>query len=321
MQTLFARANKRREELAKEQKPAKDRCPYTHRPRCGMFVGDITEGHQPHTATSPPVPLPCTRVALEAKCDEEFGTFTQKMCFVFGGKDVPAKGIASIIIPVSEFGKLEQFDCKVNGIKIQGDVLRRDADSDDSYYWNARRPLSEKEKQEQVEKQKRQKILGEEPLHDVFYFVGRHLCEQLNETEDKFSSGKLFEVELTVKVGIFKDAKGRYTLIYPMTAAPKLSFQDFSVAFTMSRSVRQILPLNKGPIVHTAIRGRRAKAVVEIQGDRVFKPTDHLFGFAVELGEPIVPQCADPVAIFVLVTFIGAMIFLTLTQNIMDDDF
>ena len=124
---------------------------------------------------------------------------------------------------------------------------------------------------------------------------------------------------MTVKVGVFKDSRNRYNLVYPLTAAPKLNFQEFTVSFTMPRSVRQISCLNKGPIIHTAIRGRRAKGVVETQGERCFRATDHLFGFAVELGEPIVPQCADPVAIFVLVTFIGAMLFFSLTQNILDE--
>ena len=83
MQKLFARATKKVEE-AKKDRPLKDLCPYTHRPRCGMFVGDIPEGDQ----TKNQIPLPCTRVSVTAKSDEDYATFTQKMCFVFGLWDI-----------------------------------------------------------------------------------------------------------------------------------------------------------------------------------------------------------------------------------------
>ena len=46
---------------------------------------------------------------------------------------------------------------------------------------------------------------------------------------------------------------------------------------------------------------------------------EYLLIVQIELGAPIRPECADPVALLILASAIGAMIFFSLTHNLEED--
>eukprot|EP01065_Artemidia_motanka_P011975 TRINITY_DN1652_c2_g1_i1.p1 TRINITY_DN1652_c2_g1~~TRINITY_DN1652_c2_g1_i1.p1 ORF type:complete len:324 (+),score=83.27 TRINITY_DN1652_c2_g1_i1:123-1094(+) len=82
----------------------------------------------------------------------------------------------------------------------------------------------------------------------------------------------------------------------------------------MPENIRRIRPKLAHQRVWADLNGRRA-AVRMVEGYKL-PLEDEYFILQVELGDPIEPRCADPVAIFIFATFIGLMVWFSLTKDL-----
>jgi len=127
-------------------------------------------------------------------------------------------------------------------------------------------------------------------------------------------------IEVRIKVPMARDRDGCWNAILPLTALPRLPPQ-LRLYCHMGRPVRRIAVMNLGYSLHTVLRGPRAMAIVENTPRAPLRRNDYVFVWAIELGDPIAPQCADPLTLFILVTFVAMLVFTGLTNGLVDQTF
>ena len=87
----------------------------------------------------------------------------------------------------------------------------------------------------------------------------------------------------------------------------------------MKETIRAVSSPNRSHRIHPIIRGKRAEIFVDVDPSHGAQTNDYLFIVQVELGAPIRPECADPVALLILVSAVAAMVFFSLTHNLEEE--
>ena len=174
----------------------------------------------------------------------------------------------------------------------------------------------------------------------VFYYHCRRLSESIAGPEG-FPLGKSIKVIIEYATTIIeKEPKKRYHVAFPLVVLPKSpNLFQFSLE-EMPDTIQRIIPLNRShdDCLSPYIEGPKAEVVVgcggdalaNAEGDRsssklnmdpgkgVVRLTDYVFVLVVELGPPIIPRCADPVALLVIISGMAAMLFFLLTKDLED---
>eukprot|EP01060_Flectonema_neradi_P028166 TRINITY_DN3789_c0_g1_i1.p1 TRINITY_DN3789_c0_g1~~TRINITY_DN3789_c0_g1_i1.p1 ORF type:complete len:306 (+),score=39.98 TRINITY_DN3789_c0_g1_i1:53-970(+) len=88
----------------------------------------------------------------------------------------------------------------------------------------------------------------------------------------------------------------------------------WNIRFEMPDFIRRIRPRLTSQKLWADITGKRAS--VHLQDDYRLPLEDEAVVLLIELGEPIEPRCADPVALFIFATFIGLMLWFSLTKDL-----
>ena len=88
----------------------------------------------------------------------------------------------------------------------------------------------------------------------------------------------------------------------------------WDIHFEMPDFIRRIRPRLATQKLWADITGKRAS--IHLQDDYKIPLQDESMILQVELGEPIEPRCADPVALFIFATFIGLMLWFSLTKDL-----
>ena len=158
----------------------------------------------------------------------------------------------------------------------------------------------------------------------VYYFVARRASEQLLQPTgassgngDRYIGKKL---RLVVEVTVANTEKEKNKLIqvgFPLSVTPR-SPDVFRVLCTMDTSIRRIFSTNRSHAIHPYVQGKKAEVVLSISKENPIRLGDYVFVIVVELGVPVVPECADPVALLVLVTSVGMLVFFALTKDLVD---
>ena len=92
---------------------------------------------------------------------------------------------------------------------------------------------------------------------------------------------------------------------------------SFRWKFNMSRLIRQIGVLNRGYPLQPFLNNKRCEFAIDVSRKPV-RVEDYLFVVDVELGEPIIPECVDPVSALVIVSVVFMTIFFLLTKDLDD---
>jgi hypothetical protein len=138
-----------------------------------------------------------------------------------------------------------------------------------------------------------------------------------------FKHGAPIRIEVRVRCDAARDRDGRINAILPMTSLISTRLpREIHVYCHMPRHIRRVVTTNKGTLLHTVLRGKRASTVIENAPPRApLRVEDYCLVIAVELGEPVAPQCADPMSLLILVSFVLSMIFVMTTSGLMDETF
>ena len=132
------------------------------------------------------------------------------------------------------------------------------------------------------------------------------------------------------------DKNKRINSAFPMTALP-VQPGSFRMTFELPENIRRIVTPNRSIDFLPFIRGKFAEAALDVCGTswllsasenaqkktsqhpgQPLPLTDYLFITETELGPPVEAQCADPLALFILATAIGMMVFFSLTRGLED---
>eukprot|EP00756_Hemistasia_phaeocysticola_P007108 Hpha_TRINITY_DN14124_c0_g3::TRINITY_DN14124_c0_g3_i1::g.10964::m.10964 len=88
----------------------------------------------------------------------------------------------------------------------------------------------------------------------------------------------------------------------------------WDITVDMPENIRRIRPKLQHQRIWSDMNGR--KATVHLQEGYKLPLEDEYLILQVELGDPIEPRCADPVALFIFATFIGLMVWFSLTKDL-----
>ena len=323
------------------EKARVDRCPYATRPRVGLY------------GTHSDAALACTRVEVSASMEPTTAKTTIALTYV------PDYGKADLWFPLSEFGKVKEFRCSVNGIDVEGQMHRRGVDDSNLFPaghvdYDAKRAAMRRAKSEahaaselgaagigadDADGNEARRAMptatnslggAAAPAMDggngstatpLYYFIARDVHTQLTTPKSGdglLKVGNVNAVVFEVVAGNVKDKDDKPTYIFPYTSVPKPP-SAFAFKVRAKQTLRAITTPNRGTPIYPFIRGKTADVVVEAGGKTPMRTEDYLFIIHVELGAPIVPQCADPVSLLILVSAIGAFVFFSLTHTLEED--
>jgi hypothetical protein len=157
---------------------------------------------------------------------------------------------------------------------------------------------------------------GREPA--LFYAVSWRADEKSGFfPEEGAPVGERVELSVTVTTtAICREPNTIYTVAFPLTVLP-LPPTSFRWKFNMSRLIRQIGVLNRGYPLQPFLNNKRCEFAIDVSRKPV-RVEDYLFVVDVELGEPIIPECVDPVSALVIVSVVFMTIFFLLTKDLDD---
>lgn len=325
---MFQLLRKRRQGATKD-KPPVNRSPHAVSPKSGLF--DVTSGDR----------IPCTRceVLLDVGAQKTSTTISLKFAMTQSDKQF------DVFFPLSECGRVEHFRCAILGRPIlTGELFRQANDgrlipsSDAAEYAKVEPPLpaAASSGSSGAPVQKR-------PAPTIYYYIARNVSpfatpentdnnsktaatlpdpSQSGTPAPSFRKGpsraSVVTVSFVVEVNNPVDSAGVISVPYVFTSAPRLP-DAFSARFQMPENIRRIFSVNRSHGVFPVLQGKRADLRIDIDPDHPMKLEDYVYILKVELGEAITPQCADPVAVLILVTAIGMMVFFMLTRDLDDD--
>jgi hypothetical protein len=261
-----------------------DRCPHDVRPLAGAFTPDL-------------LPLRCTRCAVDVTIHHDQATTRVTSSYMLN-----EKVLCSFYFPVSEFGKVSSTQLWIDDSAIDTATFRRGS-SNTEWFDSGNEAFSK----------------PEAPAADGKRVPPIYAAIARNFAVGRSGRKTVVRVVLEVESSLVQDSDGVWCYALPYTCCPRPP-SELSYRVQMRETIRSISSPNRSHRLHPIIRGRRADATVDIDPSKGATTEDYLFITQIELGEPIRPECADPVALLILTTAVAAMIFFALTQSL-DDDF
>ena len=304
-------------------KKKKNRSPHLVPPKIGPYPthGDSGEA------------FPCMKCGITIEIQHDEATFKLEQVFT------ALYSRFDIFFPISECGNSHAFTCHVNNHRLYGDLVREK----DGRLLPASDPVFEAEEKRLEEERRALKKAQEtgrkpgirgaaeklgddydpdsirekdEPPPPVYYFLVRDAGKYLTQHPDGVKRGTRLEMVFEVKVKGF--LKGNICSVpFPLSCCPK-SPDTFAYKIEMKDNIRRVSSPNRSHPIFPYVTGKKAEVTLDITPDRKIRLEDYIFVLQVELGEPITPQCADPVALLVLASAIGGMLFMTLTRDLED---
>jgi len=146
----------------------------------------------------------------------------------------------------------------------------------------------------------------------VYFFIAKDVFAEPLEV------GEAVLVTVIYRCKNVKNAKGHICFALPLScfAIPPTAIQ---LTVRMEENIRKVICPNRPRSTYVVIDEKNATVMfpgIEEGGGAPIVLSQYLLVVQVELGEPIVPQCADSMTIFILVTAIGMAVFFTLTKDL-----
>lgn len=159
-------------------------------------------------------------------------------------------------------------------------------------------------------------LTGSEKEPTVYTFHVARVSEQVEGAAGFVVGAKVRVVLEVVTTNIVRD-DGVFSVPFPLTVISRAP-DFFNYEIEMRSNIRRIFSPNRSHPIFPYIKERKAEVALDITKDNPVRLGDYMFVLMIELGDPIVPECADPVAILVLVTAIGMILFYVLTKDLED---
>eukprot|EP01059_Diplonema_ambulator_P035492 TRINITY_DN8363_c0_g1_i2.p1 TRINITY_DN8363_c0_g1~~TRINITY_DN8363_c0_g1_i2.p1 ORF type:complete len:316 (+),score=121.45 TRINITY_DN8363_c0_g1_i2:142-948(+) len=109
------------------------------------------------------------------------------------------------------------------------------------------------------------------------------------------------------------EEKDLVTFVMPLTIFNNPP-DRWDIQIEMPEFIRRVTPKLNTQKIWPEITGRRA--TIRFSDHYTLPLEDEYLILQTELGEPIEPRCADPVALFIFATFIGLMVWFSLTKDL-----
>ena len=296
MRSLFGK----RKNANASSKPRPNRSPHAVNPKCGLYV-----------TSRPDVALPCHQCAVEVALTGKQCVYSITMSYSVTDPDV------DLYFPVSECGNVSSISCRLNGRELHGVVLR--SYRGELYSSTCPQFSMEEDGEPLIDKTDTEpttarKAMPNKKLPKVYQYFAKAVKLQLAGGLPRDSKANLF-IEVRTEA-IPSTHKERVTTVpFPLTVVSKAP-DEFRYKIEMPETIRRCFSPNRSSGLYPFINGTKAEIVVDVSPTSPIHMEDYLFLLQVELGEPIVPQCADPVAILVLVTAVGLVVFFALTRDL-----
>jgi hypothetical protein len=258
--------------------------------------------------------------------------------------------------PVSECGKLIAISTLFNKKELQGEMVRQsrkdgsfissssrekflacdsDAESDDVAHQSSSSGASAaaaaaaalpNKKSDSAAKGKKKSSTPQ-----IFYYRVPFVFEQLAQLQDeanlaaskKRSSGihELNKLDIYIEVRIKtieRIPSHRYRVLFPLLCLPIVP-SSLRCEMEMPALVRRVWTASHRHRVHAFLNNCKADFSLVFSPESPLHLEEYLFDIEIELGEPIIPECIDPVSLFVLASALVMMLFYMLTKDVHDD--
>lgn len=258
--------------------------------------------------------------------------------------------------PVSECGKLISISTLFNKKELQGEMVRQSrkdgsfipsssrekflaCDSDDqkdpvresssgagAAADAAAAALPKKKKIDAVKKEKR--VTNPQ----IFYYRVPFVFEQLLQLQKEAnaaaparkssnSTGELSKLDIYIEVRIKTIERVpslRYRVLFPLLCLP-IEPRSLRCEMEMPALVRRVWTASQRHRVHAFLNNCKADFSIVFSPESPLHLEEYLFDIEIELGDPIIPECIDPVSLFVLASALVMMLFYMLTKDVHDD--
>eukprot|EP01062_Namystynia_karyoxenos_P042457 TRINITY_DN3103_c3_g2_i1.p1 TRINITY_DN3103_c3_g2~~TRINITY_DN3103_c3_g2_i1.p1 ORF type:complete len:329 (+),score=120.88 TRINITY_DN3103_c3_g2_i1:90-1076(+) len=161
-------------------------------------------------------------------------------------------------------------------------------------------------------RQEAEKKRKDEEAKKIFYFFGT--SPELKDLQ----VGKDCQVKVKYVVSTYTERQKYddavlYNFYMPLTVF-NITPNRWDITVEMPEHIRRIRPKQTHQRVWADLNGKRA--TVRFHEGYKIPLEDEMFVLQVELGDPIEPRCADPMALFIFATFIGLMVWFSLTKDL-----
>jgi hypothetical protein len=281
-----------------------NRSPHVKNPKVGIYPthGDSEES------------FPCL------KCTVAIEVFPQKVNYLIESHFTALYPVFDVFFPVSECGNVSEFASYVNGVHLKGDLYR---EKDGRYLLSTDPGFDDEDgkgDEEEVVPPKKvaPKLTKGKPERKppvIYYYYVKGASRQIS-PDKEIKRGTRLEMKVAVKtVGFLREKV--LNVPFPLVTCPR-SPDEFSYKIDMVENIRRISSPNKSHAILPYVNGKSATVNLDVGPQARIRMDDYMFVLQVELGEPITPQCADPISLLVLITAIAGMVFLTLTRDLED---
>ena len=294
--------------LKNKSKVPEKHSPYKTAPWIGLY-SDVKEGSSALSCCSSDVDITASEEVSKYKIRRVFLVEDQSRHFNF-------------YFPISDCGQVDKLRVVVNEKPLVGEMMRRSrrkssrliSSNDRADFLNTDSDENEEEIQRRSSAAKLGKpVAKREPT--VFYFcLPKCSVAIFGETGAAPGSKIIVDVEVTTNT-VERRANEIYNVIFPFTCVPRPP-TSFRCQFFMKKTIRRVVSPNKSHDINPYLNDEKAEVILDIADGAQMNVSDFLFILQVELGEPIQPECIDPMTLFALVTAVGAFVFYMLTKEL-----
>ncbi len=301
----------RQKYLKNKNKVPEQHSPYKTAPWSGLYTEETN------------VPLVCQACDVDVTANAEVTKYNIRMTFLVDDHT----GRFSFYFPVSDCGHVEKLRVQINGTVMTGEIKRRSRRNSSRLVSSANREefLQTDSDEDDASRLLQIKLANSgkkmpkrEPT--VFYFCLQDCPARLFSSENGGQgsaapgSKVLVEVDVTTNT-VERQPQKVYNMIFPLTCVPRTP-TSFRCRFYMAKTIRRIVSPNKSHEINPYFNDEQAEVILDISSGNQMLVSDFLFILQVELGEPIQPECIDPMTLFVLATAVGAFVFYMLTKEL-----
>lgn len=296
----------RQKYLHSKTRPPEQHSPYKHQPWAGLF-SETTHA-----------PLDCPVCDVDITTSVELTKYTISMVFLVED----SSRHFHLYFPLSDCGQVEKLRVKVNGEVMTGEMRRRSRRNYSRLVTSQNREdfLQTDSDEDDASRLLRIKIKnsGKKPAKrepTVFYFCLLK-CSEAAYGPDGAPRGSKVPIEIEVTTNTpERQPKKVYNMIFPLTCIPR-SPSSFRCRFYMPKTIRRIVSPNRSHDVNPYFNDEQAEVILDLAPSRPMLISDFLYVLQVELGEPIQPECIDPMTLFILASAAGAFFFYMLTREL-----
>lgn len=253
-------------------------------------------------------------------------------------------GTYDFYFPVSECGKIVDINVEFNGTTLRSDTLR--VSKRDGHFISSstqRKEFLEGSADEASEGSKKPTLPKKKLPPTLFYYRVPFVMEQYfseiqqasakvekddatsklkqqRRNVDQLSKAARMKLDIYIEVKvktIMKAPREHYRVLLPLLCLP-IPPNTLRCEMEMPRLVRRVWTPCQRYHLYPYLNNEKADFSLVFTEEKPLYLEEYLFVIDIELGDPIVAECVDPVSLLVMVTAFGMMLFFMLTKDLQD---